>query len=196
VVTQQGYRVQGSKGANTKVVYDSVNGSYDVKGQQDNVKITIPAGLRTQSISATLSANSAIIGLDADANLLDGTLDVSELAALKVGMPVSGGGLPSNAYIKSISDGTVTLSHKAFTDSKSVSLATATGATGSNTINFTSTDALTVGMSIRGTGIPTGTTITAVNSPGVYEISNNLTANIPPVVVPPATVAPTQTQLQ
>ncbi len=164
MVTQQGYRVQGSVGANTKVVYDSVNGSYDVKGQQDNVKITIPSGLRTQDVSVNLYANSAVIGYNAGVS--DGSLTATELALLKVGMPISGGSLPSGTYIKSISNGIVTLSNKATTSSGanptvlSASLLTVDA----ESLNLTfppdfARPELVAGQVLSGPGIEPGTTI-------------------------------------
>jgi len=176
MVTQQGYRVQGSVGANTKVVYDSVNGSYDVKGQQDNVKITIPSGLRTQGFSVNLYANSAVIG--ATAGIADGSLSATELAALKVGMPISGGSLPSGTYIKSIADGIVTLSNKATTSSGGTptTLTASLLTVDAESLNLTfppdfARPALEVGQVISGAGIEPGTTI--------QSASGNLKFTIP-----------------
>jgi flagellar hook protein FlgE len=164
MVTQQGFRVQGSVGANTKVVYDSVNGSYDVKGQQDNVKVTIPSGLRTQDISVNLYAGSAIIGYNAGVS--DGSLTATELAGLKVGMPVSGGSLPSGTYIKSISNGIVTLSNKATVSSGATptTLATSLLTVDAESLNLTfppdfARPVLEIGQVISGPGIEPGTTI-------------------------------------
>ena len=164
MVTQQGFRVQGSIGANTKVVYDSVNGSYDVKGQQDNVKITIPAGLRTQDISVNLYAGSNVIGQNAGVS--DGSLSATELAALKVGMPIAGGSLPSGTYIKSISNGVVTLSNKATVSSgvTPTTLAASLLTVDAESLNLTfppdfARPTLEVGQVISGPGIEPGTTI-------------------------------------
>ena len=153
MVTQQGYRVQGSVGGNTKVVYDAVNGSYDVKGQQDNVKVTIPAGMRSQSITATATANSAVLS----------GLSATDLAVLKVGMPISGGTYPLGTFVKTISGGVVTLSSKATT--------TATGSFEASLLSVDSESlnlvfppdyarpTLVPGMVISGPGIVPGTTI-------------------------------------
>ena len=164
MVTQQGYRVQGSVGANTKVVYDSVNGSYDVKGQQDNVKVTIPAGLRTQGFTVNLYANSAVIG--ATGGVADGSLSTTELASLKVGMPISGGSLPSGTYVRSISNGIVTLSNKATTSSGGTptTLSASLLTVDAESLNLTfppdfARPALKVGQVISGAGIEPGTTI-------------------------------------
>ena len=157
MVTQQGFRVQGSIGAKTKVVYDAVNGSYDVKGQQDNVKVTIPAGMRTQTITATSTANSAELS----------GLSATDFAVLKVGMPISGGTYPSGTYVKSINGGVVTLSSKA-----------TTSATGTFDASLLSVDSeslnlvfppdfarpdLVPGMVLSGPGIEPGTTIETAN---------------------------------
>ena len=164
MVTQQGFRVQGSVGAKTKVVYDSVNGSYDVKGQQDNVKITIPSGLRTQDVSVNLYANSAVIG--SNAGVSDGSLSATELALLKVGMPISGGSLPLGTVIKSISNGVVTLSNKATTSSGAnpTTLSASLLTVDSESLNLTfppdfARPALVAGQVLSGPGIEPGTTI-------------------------------------
>jgi flagellar hook protein FlgE len=164
MVTQQGFRVQGSIGAKTKVVYDAVNGSYDVKGQQDNVKIAIPSGLRTQDISVNLYAGSAVIGYNAGAP--DGSLSATELAVLKVGMPISGGSLPSGTFIKSISNGVVTLSNKATTASGATPtvLSASLLTVDSESLNLTfppdfARPALVAGQVLSGPGIEPGTTI-------------------------------------
>ena len=162
MVTQQGYRVQGSIGANTKVVYDPVNISYDVKGMQDNVKISIPPGTRTQTLaSASLVANSDVLTVTAS----------TDLAALKVGMPISGGSLPSGTYIKSMVGGEVTLSSKAssiFTTSTTavppVVLTLALLNVDSESLNLTFPPdylrpELVQGMVISGPGIEPGTTV-------------------------------------
>jgi flagellar hook protein FlgE len=154
MVTQQGFRVQGSVGANTKVVYDAVNGSYDVKGQQDNVKVTIPSGMRTQEISVTSKANSAV--------LVD--LSPTDFAVLKVGMPISGGTYPSGTFVKSISGGVVTLSAKATTDATGVALQASLLSVDSESLNLVfppdfARPTLTAGMVLSGPGIEPGTTI-------------------------------------
>lgn len=153
MVTQQGFRVQGSIGATTKVVYDAVNGSYDVKGQQDNVKVTIPSGMRSQAITATATANSAVLS----------GLSATDFAVLKVGMPISGGTYPLGTYVKTISGGVVTLSSKATT--------TATGqfqasllSVDSESLNLVfppdyARPSLVPGMVLSGPGIEPGTTI-------------------------------------
>jgi flagellar hook protein FlgE len=40
LVTQQGYRVQGASGAQTRIEYDASLGTIDVKGPQDNLSVT------------------------------------------------------------------------------------------------------------------------------------------------------------
>jgi flagellar hook protein FlgE len=153
MVTQQGFRVQGAVGATTKVVYDAVSGSYDVKGPQDNVKITIPSGLRTQSIAGTSTANSA---------LLSG-LSATDAAVLKVGMPIAGGTYPPGTFIKSIVGGVVTLSSKA-TTSGAVTLNASLLSVDSESLNLVfppdfARPALIPGMVLSGPGIEPGTRI-------------------------------------
>jgi flagellar hook protein FlgE len=154
MVTQQGFRVQGSIGANTKVVYDAVNGSYDVKGQQDNVKVTIPTGMRTQEITVTSKANSAVLT----------DLAPTDFAVLKVGMPISGGTYPSGTFVKSINGGVVTLSAKATTDATGVALQASLLSVDSESLNLVfppdfARPALVPGMVLSGPGIEPGTTI-------------------------------------
>jgi flagellar hook protein FlgE len=168
MVTQQGFRVQGSIGANTKVVYDAVNGTYDVKGQQDNVKITIPSGLRTQAIaSATTTANSAVLS----------GLSATDLAVLKVGMPISGGTFPSGTYVKTISGGVVTLSSKATTTgAPSPALQASLLSVDSESLNLVFPPDhlrpnLVPGMVLSGPGIEPGTTIESA--------TGNLKSSIP-----------------
>jgi flagellar hook protein FlgE len=165
MVTQQGFRVQGSIGATTKVVYDAVNGSYDVKGPQDNVKVVIPSGMRTQAISATATANSAVLS----------GLSVTDAAVLKVGMPIAGGSFPVGTYVKTISGGVVTLSTKATTSGTSTYQASLLSVD-SESLNLVfppdfARPALVPGMVISGAGIEPGTTI--------QSVTGNLRAAIP-----------------
>jgi flagellar hook protein FlgE len=153
LVTQQGFRVQGSIGGSTKVVYDPVNGSYDVKGQQDNVKVTIPSGMRSQTITAKATANSAVLS----------ELSATDFAVLKVGMPISGGTYPLGTYVKTISGGAVTLSSKA-TTTASGSFEASLLSVDSESLNLVfppdyARPDLVPGMVLSGPGIVPGTTI-------------------------------------
>jgi flagellar hook protein FlgE len=153
MVTQQGFRVQGAVGATTKVVYDAVSGSYDVKGPQDNVKVVVPSGLRTQPIAATATANSAVISVPS----------ATDMAVLKVGMPISGGTYPSGTFVKSIVGGVVTLSSKS-TTSGSVTLQASLLSVDSESLNLVfppdfARPNLIPGMVLSGPGIEPGTTI-------------------------------------
>lgn len=157
MVTQQGFRLQGSVGAHTKVVYDPVNMSYDVKGPQDNAKVVIPPGTLSQNLTtASLTAN------DDELKVTSAT----ELAALKVGMPISGSTLPSGTYIKSITADKITLSSKASTTVSSAPLKISLLTVDSESLNMTFPPDylrpdLVQGMVLSGPGIAAGTTIQA-----------------------------------
>ena len=100
LVTQQGYRVQGSLNASTEVVYDKTTGAYNVKGPQDNYKVTIPPP--ASSTTATGFASSAAG---------DRTLTISGLLpkGLATGMPISSGDLLApGTIISEIHQGTST----------------------------------------------------------------------------------------
>lgn len=169
MVTQQGYRVQGSVGGTTKVVYDAVNGSYDVKGQQDNVKVTIPSGMRSQSITATATANSAVLS----------GLSATDFAVLKVGMPISGGTYPLGTFVKTISGGVVTLSSKATSDAVGASFQASLLSVDSESLNLVfppdyARPDLVPGMVLSGPGIVPGTRIESA--------TGNLKFIVPPSV--------------
>lgn len=109
MVTQQGYRVQGAVGSQTKVYYDSTTGAYDVKGPQDNEAVTIPQGINMTPIKnakTTLGMTKVL---------------VDSISGLQEGMPVSGSGIPLGAVVVSI-DGSS--SQKSFTISGAATAST------------------------------------------------------------------------
>lgn len=81
LVTQQGYHVQGSLNASTKVVYDSTNGSYNVLGPQDNYKVVVNASSNPTPVTKfeNATAGSKVLFMAAG-----GTL-----SGLSTGMPIS-----------------------------------------------------------------------------------------------------------
>jgi flagellar hook protein FlgE len=127
-----------------------------VKGPQDNVKVTVPSGMRTQAISGTSTANSAVLS----------NLSATDAAILKVGMPISGGTYPIGTFVKSISGGIVTLSSKATTTGP-VSLKASLLSVDAESLNLVfppdhARPTLVPGMVLSGSGIEPGTTIESV----------------------------------
>ncbi len=159
LVTQQGFRVQGSYGAQTKVVYDASTGSYDVKGQQDNALVKIPAGITTtQIVGGATTLGTYVMTVPTAVNA----------ASLAVGMPISGNGIATGTTIQAIDMTSVppkiTMS-KAGTATNSNMTLTAglkTVDSGGLTLTFPadySRSDLMKGMVITGAGIAPGTTI-------------------------------------
>jgi len=152
----------------------------------------IPAGTTVQSLTYDNSGNITTMTLSAavdPAQLTNNqvnldvvgisSLDVSKFQTLSsttvkpasttglaVGMIVTGTGVPSGTTITAIgSDGTVTFSN---TISNMTSFTASQPAVASNggsgaVINLGSVSGLAVGVAVTGTGIPAGTTITAIN---------------------------------
>jgi len=79
LVTQQGYRVQGAGGATTRVEYDSLTKSIDVKGVQDNHAAVVRA-LNQESYDVY----------------------VPSLDNISVDMVVTGSGVPYGTRVKSV----------------------------------------------------------------------------------------------
>lgn len=175
LVTQQGFRVQGTYGAQTKVVYDSTTKGYDVKGQQDNAKVVIPAGMTTTFIDgSSLALPSTTLGS------YDVFFSPTDAAAIKVGMPISGDGIPTDSTVTAVevTTGKVTISQPASltlpppatpaatTGGSKVTLSQLTMDSGSLTLKFPadySRPDLQIGMTVSGPGIAPGTTIGAFN---------------------------------
>jgi flagellar hook protein FlgE len=82
LVTQLGYRVQGSLNASTKVIYDSTTGSYNVLGPQDNYQVVVNAGTDPDTITGLSSTAAGTKVLTVPANVL---------SRLSTGMPIGVG---------------------------------------------------------------------------------------------------------
>ncbi len=129
------------------------------------------------------------------ASLTSGTSNATSIAStsnILVGMAVSGTGIPSNTYVKTVSSTSITLSanYTGTTGSgKTLTLgpagnmdATPTSSfTGSTVLNFPTapSPALTAGMVVTGNGIPSNTAIQTVNSTTQITLCNATTAASP-----------------
>jgi hypothetical protein len=104
--------------------------------------------------------------------------NVSDTSTILSGQPISGTGIPANAYVKSVTANTITISANASATTKAVTLSGATVA-GSNVIlGATNVASSVVGQQVTGTGIPANTMITAAtSSPNTLVLSNNATAS-------------------
>ena len=124
-------------------------------------------------------------------NLTKGSPSVSGLSAtagLAVGQPIVGTGVPANTVISAVSAtaATLTLSQNANVTATNVSLfasprpaitvVTGTVTNGSSTVTVSSTAGMAVGQFISGSGIPSATTITAVNA-GASTVTMSNAAN-------------------
>lgn len=96
---------------------------------------------------------------------------------LAVGMTLSGSGIPAGTTITAINGNQVTLSQAIAPTTVEFTGSLPATVVGQNTIRLTAVDSrLKVGSAISGSGIPAGTTITAIDtSTGVITLSNNLT---------------------
>ena len=154
LVTQQGFRVQGSYGAKTKVVYDSVTKSYDVKGQQDNDKVGVPSGITTKTVVGAATTLGSFVST------------VPSTLGLMVGMPISGSGVATGSTITAIDTANKKVTMSAAGTATNASTALVFGLktvdSGSLTLtlpsDYTRAD-LRKGMVIAGAGIVPGTTI-------------------------------------
>jgi flagellar hook protein FlgE len=181
LVTQEGFRVQGSYGAQTTVTYDPGKKVYDVKAAASN----------PVTVQATASSSSALGA--------PGVMTVDDASGLSVGMVVYSAsydrstsnwtpgatGLNNHAVITAKSGNTITLSNldgvipntprsytfikptqvqkgvsdfSAFSNTQSVSITN-----GSQNATLSSTAGVKVGMAVSGAGIPANTTITAIS---------------------------------
>ena len=170
LVTQQGYRVQGAGGATTRVEYDSLTKSIDVKGVQDNHAAVVRA-LNQESYDVY----------------------VPSLDNISVDMVVTGSGVPYGTRVKSVdtvigSNGyRVTLSKKpsittgepsatqTFLSLIGASVYASMGTSGSTTSAITD---FSEGMYVAGDGIAPGAVITAVNKSSLAD------GAYPPVATP------------
>lgn len=166
LVTQQGFRVQGSFGAKTKVVYDATDKSYDVKGQQDNDKAVVPSGITTKTVVGSTTTLGSYV------------FTVPSALGLVAGMPVSGSGIATGARITAVDTATnkVTMSAAGTATNASTALVFGLKTVDSGGLSltfpadYTRAD-LAKGMVINGAGIYPGTTI--------ETFSGNLKRTIP-----------------
>jgi hypothetical protein len=139
--------------------------------------IGIPEGAVITSVTG--ASNTSFVGvITSGKNTITG---VSSVAGLKAGQIITttGTGIPANTTITNVGTNTITMSVNA---SGTPAAITPTGfvTLGSNTImSLSSISGLIVGQQISGAGIPTGATITAINTtaPLSITISANATAN-------------------
>lgn len=129
LVTQQGYRVQGTFGAATQVAFNPSTGNFDVKTAASNpvtVKATrastnpgILQGVDTSSLSVGMVLYSSSMLAPFNATVTKGSntvvvsLQSSDLSKLAVGQRFSGPGISSNTFITAVSGSTITLSQSA-----------------------------------------------------------------------------------
>jgi autotransporter-associated beta strand protein len=154
----------------------------DLTATRGFVQVTAPNALPTGTTSITRSSIAPAVISSGTENGKN-TLTVADTSALKVGMQVSGAGVPANAYITGITNGTTfTISGNATATDTGASLTygqsrlTFIGTTAQNSHNVTvsmDTTGLEPGMLITGGNVPAGTYITAVGS-GSITLSQRL----------------------
>jgi len=120
------------------------------------------------------------------------TITASYANGATVGEYIYGTGIPAGTTIASIGTssgntsgfsissniGLSNTTTAALSNESAIYISTASGTSGTNTINFTTMpSSLVVGMNVSGTGVPVSTTITSISGNSV-TISNNLTATI------------------
>jgi hypothetical protein len=136
-----------------------------------NTKITaVGAGTLTLSANANSGGPAAVKTTSPTINGL-----VTSTGAFAVGQAISGTNVPTETTITAVGAGTLTLSANVTAPGTAVALTA-----GSKTVTaaIASTGAFAVGQAISGTGIPGGTTITAING-STLTLSNLATANGP-----------------
>jgi flagellar hook protein FlgE len=192
LVTQLGYNVQGAVGAQTKVIYDSLTGAYDVKGPQDNPVVTVPSGMIEIVAGDSLSTPPDLVTTKEGER--DVIMSVEQAAKLSEGMTIKSsvkGSIPAGSQILSIVrelDGSgktvarVTLSRPAFRNAsdESFSAGGLTVSSRTNEILFPPNPdrpALSEGTPITGPGLPPGTVIQYARG----NFVSGVTAAPPPV---------------
>jgi hypothetical protein len=138
----------------------------------------------TITISAAATASSTVAPTGVVTALSPTVTAVSSLTGVLVGQPVSGTGIPTGATVTAISTtlNTITMSANA-TATSTVTAGSVTGITTAGSPVLTTVSTVTgvlVGQAISGAGIPTGTTVAAINAVFPYTItmSANATATI------------------
>ncbi len=101
----------------------------------------------------------------------------SQMAGMQVGMDVTGTGIPAGTKITNIApNGVITLSQNTTGTPTAFKASLNAATSGSNTVTLASPRSdLVVGMTVSGTGIPTGTTITGVSG-STLTLSNAVTS--------------------
>jgi hypothetical protein len=164
------FTVTGSGGGSgASGTYSSIGGSIYA------VTLTNPGS----GYSGTLSVNF-LVGTGIGTGSISGTtLTISSLTSgsIAVGSALSGTGVTSGTTILSqlTATGTPVASPTFVTSTNSQSVSGATtiaGASGTKTLTLSSTDNLSVGQFITGTGIPSGTTITSITNPFANDFKN------------------------
>ena len=143
------------------------------------------AGAIIKSVINTASATPTAV-ITKGSNILQNVSSVSNLA---VGQPITGTNIPAGAYITALGSNTITFSPTSgATGSTSVS-PTGYSTAGSATITgVSSTSGLIVGQTITGTGIPSGTTISAFSgSAGSATITLSQAATVTSQIAPTGT---------
>jgi Ferritin-like domain len=151
-----------------------------------NLSLSAPATASNSGAIFSVLINSTPIGvITSGSKTLTG---VSNTTGLGAGQVVTGTNIPTNTIITGVTSNTISLSAAPTATPAAIS-PTGVVTLGSNVITLVSSiTGLFVGQQISGTGIPAGSTITAINSvngaaPFSITISSNVTAT--------STVAPT-----
>lgn len=152
--------------------------NYGLDGQTPNVFYLTdsPEQNGVQTVGNTTNGSNAITG-------------VGTTTGVQAGMSIAGPGISPNTTVQSVSTSTsqLTISQNATATATAARLAigptsgaqtTGTTAIGSNVITaMGTTTGVAAGMYISGSGIPSGTTVTSVDSGSQIHISLNATAN-------------------
>lgn len=146
--------------------------------------VSSSAATITMSAAATATNTTKVTGV-----LTAGSPQITSLSSttgLAAGQAISGTGIPSNAFIGSITGSTLTLADSSGQPNVTASVSSAVTATytftgivtaGSNVITPSGTfSGVVAGQAITGAGIPAGTTIASFNSTSV-TLSNNATTS-------------------
>ncbi|MEI6714533.1 MAG: flagellar hook-basal body complex protein [Verrucomicrobiota bacterium] len=216
LVTQQGYRVQGTAGASTMVAYNPGTGDYSVKSASSN-PVQAKAyrfGSDPNILQNVTNADNVEVGMvvysssslktfsgstQKGSNTVTLQLGSADLSKLKIGQAISGTGIPAGAYILgfgtvgTVSDGTVkdvVISQSAF----------ATSTSGTYSIpSWTSGDPQNLGNNHAVVTAKSGTSITLSNMDGfAKDVPLSLTfmrpsvqrmsvSDLKPVMVPAGT---------
>ena len=161
------------------VLTGTLQGGITLTGANTTSGSTSVTGLSTVLPGATTSGSPTVTGMQTalTGSTTNGSPTVTfsgpgnTTTGLSVGEPVSGTGIPTGTTIKTINSNTsLTLSQNATQNSPG-------GPGGGTSLTFGGTANLSVGEGVSGTGIPSGTTIAAINSASSITLSKNATTN-------------------